>query len=97
MKTKVPVDLIDPNVITDVIRSGSSLHFTYGDGSSENIDLLTIGQAVLAAATTAANASIANATFNFVLANPASDVEGAIKTSGIAAFVFNDSWIQVTP
>jgi hypothetical protein len=97
MKTRLSADLIEPKILVDVISSGSSLHFTYSDGSSEDINLLTIGQAVLAAAVADAQAKVNLATNSFVAANPTVPKEGAIQTTGIAAFVYNNtSYLQVT-
>jgi hypothetical protein len=96
MKTRIYPDMVSPNLLTDVIRSGSKLHFTYGDGTSEEIDVLTIGQAVLATATATANSQIATATADFVGVNPSPVSNGDVKTSGLSAFVYNDTWIQVS-
>jgi len=97
MKTKIPVSLISPGLITDVIRSGSNLHFTYGDGSSVDLDIMSIGLSILSQATLAANIQIQAATSTFVLANPALPVTGSITTSGSSAFVYNNTSIKVTP
>jgi hypothetical protein len=97
MKTTFPTRLVSPKVITAVSRNGSSLRFTYGDGTSEDIDLLVLGHAIRADLEAEASSQVAQNTITMIAIDSTSvEQDGDISITGNIAYMRLKTSRQIT-
>jgi hypothetical protein len=96
MKTTFPTRLVSPKLITAVSRNGSSLKFTYGDGTFEEIDLVTLGHAIRADLEAEASSQVAKNTITMIAVEPVTVTNGDITLSGNVAYMTVKTARQIT-